>query len=61
VDYDKDMPSNIQIVPTEALMSSYEADYNEMRKSFIYGQSLDFANLIARIKELQDRFRAING
>ena len=61
VDYDKDMPSNIQIVPSEALMSIFEADYNEMRKSFIYGQSLDFANLIARIKELQDRFRAING
>ena len=60
VDYDKDMPSNIQIVPTEALISSFEADYNEMKKSFIYGQSLDFADLMARIKELQDRFRAIN-
>lgn len=60
VDYDKDLPSNIQIVPIEALMPRFEADYNEMKKSFIYGQSLDFADLMARIKELQDRFRTIN-
>ena len=61
VDYDKELPSNILIVPKEELMPSYEADYTEMRKSFIYGQSLDFADLMTRIKELQDRFRAING
>lgn len=61
IPHDKDMPSNIQIVPSEALMSSFEADYNEMRKSFIYGQSLDFSDLMARIKELQERFWAING
>lgn len=40
VDYDKEIPANIQIVPSDELMSAYEADYNEMKESFIYGQSL---------------------
>ena len=60
VDAEKEMPANIQIVPNEALMLSFEADYNEMRKSFIYGQSLGFFELMSRMKELQERFRAIN-
>lgn len=59
VDYDKELPQNIQIVPSYALMSSYEADYNEMRKSFIYGNSLEFATLMKRMAELQERFRDI--
>ena len=60
VDAEKEMPANIQIVPSEALMPSFEADYNEMRKSFIYGQSLGFFELMSRMKELQERFRALN-
>ena len=59
VDYEKNQPDNIQIVPDEALMSSYEADYNEMKESFIYGQSLDFKDLIEQIELLQKRFKKI--
>ena len=57
VDYDKELPVNIQIVPCEELMSAYEADYNEMKESFIYGQSLTFADMMKRIRALQDLFR----
>ena len=60
VDYDMDLPANIQIVPNEELMPSFEADYKAMKKSFIYGKALDFDVLIERLKTLQDRFRAIN-
>ena len=60
VDYDKEQPANIQIVPDEALMSSYEADYNEMKESFIYEQPLDFDKLIAQMKKLQEQIRAID-
>ena len=60
VDYDMDLPANIQIVPDEELMPSFEADYKAMKKSFIYGKALDFDVLIERLKTLQDRFRAIN-
>ena len=59
VDYDKELPQNIQIVPSDALLPSYEADYNEMRSSFIYGDSLEFPALMKRIAELQKRFRKI--
>ncbi|MDO4510718.1 MAG: nucleotidyl transferase AbiEii/AbiGii toxin family protein [Bacteroidales bacterium] len=60
VDYDKELPQNIQIVPSETLLSNYEADYNEMRKSFIYGDSLDFFALMKKMAELQGRFRKIS-
>lgn len=59
VDYDKELPANIQIVPNEELMSGYEADYNEMKESFIYGQPLAFAELMEQITRLQERFRRI--
>ena len=59
VDYDKELPANIQIVPCEELMSAYEADYNEMKESFTYGQPLDFVELMRKIKTLQERFRVI--
>jgi len=57
VDYDKELPANIQIVPDEELMIAYEADYNEMKESFIYGQPLNFGELIEKIKIHQERFR----
>lgn len=60
VDYDKELPQNIQIVPSDALLSNYEADYNDMRGSFIYGDSLDFPALMKRMAELQERFRKIS-
>lgn len=59
VDYDMELPDNIQIVPSEELMPAYEADYNEMKASFIYGQPLDFKDLMSRIESLQERFREI--
>ena len=60
VDYDKELPTHIQIVPDEELISAYEADYNEMRESFIYGDALDFKELIKKIADIEQRFRLIN-
>ena len=57
VDYDKELPASIQIVPSDKLMSAYEVDYNEMKESFIYGQSLTFADMMKRIRTLQELFR----
>ena len=59
VDYDKDLPAHIQLVPNEELMPAYEADYNEMKKSFIYGDTLNFRELMEKIKILQERYRII--
>ena len=59
VDYSKEMPSEITILPPNALRSEYEADYKDMQKSFIYADSLDFETLMGEINKLQTRFRSI--
>ncbi len=60
VDYDKELPANIQIVPSDELMPAYETDYNEMKESFIYGQPLAFGELMEKIINLQEQFRALD-
>jgi hypothetical protein len=46
-------------VPSDELMSAYEADYNEMKESFIYGQPLAFSELMEKITSIQEQFRSI--
>ncbi len=59
VDYDKELPANIQIVPNEELMPAYESDYNEMKESFIYGDALKFDELLKRLTDIQDYFHSL--
>ena len=59
VPHDKELPSSIQIVPSETLMPVYEDDYNSMKKSFIYGDSLSFSELIGRLQAIQERFHSL--
>lgn len=59
VDYAKELPSAITILPPEEFRSNYESDYKEMQRSFIYADSLSFEELMTKINELQERFRAI--
>ena len=59
VDYNKELPDKIQIIPDEKLLSDFETDYNNMKKGFIYGTPLDFKELMKKIKDLQDRFRSL--
>jgi hypothetical protein len=57
VDYAKELPDAITILPPTELLPSYELDYIDMQKSFIYADSLPFDELMLRIAELQTRFR----
>jgi len=59
VNYDKELPANITIVPSDELMPGYQADYNEMKDSFIYGDTLEFSDLMERISVLQKNFRSM--
>lgn len=59
VDYDKELPANIQIVPDEKLMPAYETDYNEMKENFIYGDALKFDKLLKRLTDIQDYFHSL--
>ena len=57
VNYDLHAPATIDFMIPERAMEAWRADYAEMRRFFIYGQSLEFDALIERIKELQERVR----
>lgn len=59
MDYDKGLPESITIVPSEELVPKYEVDYSDMRSSFIYGEALEFADLLKFLETLQERFRKV--
>lgn len=59
VDYDKELPENIVFCPPNELLPRYAEDYEEMKKSFIYGEALPFDELMTKMQALQNRFREI--
>ena len=62
VDYDKDYPEKIDIVPKGDVLEAFRRDYMEnMVNGYIYGEAMDFETLMSRMRELQERFRMVNG
>ena len=59
VDYALNAPDKISFCPTGKILDLMRADYENMKSSFIYGNSLEFDELIKRLQNLQERFRAI--
>lgn len=60
VDYDKDYPTHINFTPERELQKAFRSDYEtNMVDGYIYGEAKPFDALIARIRELQDKFRQI--
>lgn len=57
VDYTPDIRDRIILLPPADVRSAWEADYESMRNTMIYGDSLPFGDLLARMEELQTRFR----
>ncbi|RPD47263.1 nucleotidyl transferase AbiEii/AbiGii toxin family protein [Paracnuella aquatica] len=57
INYELHQHSTIDFVPGEASMRHWENDYRAMQEVMIYGESLSFAHLIDRLKELIGRFR----
>lgn len=57
VDYSLHSPDTINIVPPENVLDDWRQDYLNMQRYFIYGESLDFDQLMKRIIELQRRLR----
>ena len=50
-------PSTIDFTIPESIMEAWQDDYADMRRFFIYGESLEFDELMQRIEELQKRVR----
>lgn len=46
-------PSTIDFTIPESVMEAWQDDYADMRRFFIYGESLEFDELMQRIDELQ--------
>lgn len=59
VNYDLHAPASIIFMIPEQVIESWKADYADMRRFFIYGQSLEFDALMQKIAELQERVRAM--
>jgi Nucleotidyl transferase AbiEii toxin, Type IV TA system len=59
IDYEKHNPANIKFIPPDSFLKMWEADYEEMKGSMIYGQPLEFHKLINRLIELQKRINEI--
>lgn len=58
-DYDKNYPQHINFIPPSSVLPEWRNDYAELVRSFVYGNHLDFDALLQRMKELLQRFRAI--
>ena len=60
INYDLHNPSTINFMIPESSIEAWKTDYTDMRRFFIYGQSLEFDELIQRMKELNERIRSIS-
>ncbi len=60
VDYSVDFRKNIVLCPPAHILPDWETDYRQMCQTMIYGEKLPFANLLDRIKELENRFHALS-
>ena len=59
VDYTPDIRKRIVLLPPEEVLKIWQEDYKAMQESMIYGEQLTFEQLLAKIQELQTRFRSI--
>lgn len=59
VDYTPDIRSRIILVPRPDIVKTWEADYNSMSSTMIFGQKPSFNNLIVRMKELENMFHSV--
>ena len=56
VDYNENMRARLCLTPSERWMREWQEDYQRMSATMIYGEKLPFERLIARMKELEERF-----
>ena len=59
-DYELLKPENISIIPPDFIISEWQQDYETMRETMIYGNSLSFNILIEKIKQLNEKINRID-
>jgi predicted nucleotidyltransferase component of viral defense system len=61
IDYKNHNPANINFIPPADVTNKWEIDYNGMLESMIYGDKLNFRDIIYRLTELQNKINNIPG
>ena len=59
LNYANHIPGKIKIIPPDGVIKNYERDYGAMTKFMIYGEPLEFDDLMKRILELQMRINKL--
>ena len=58
-DYDTLYPQSLSLEIPADILPAWRKDYESMRQSMIYGQSVPFDELLAEIRQLNDRIRKL--
>jgi predicted nucleotidyltransferase component of viral defense system len=56
ISYDLHTPQTINFIPPAEVTELWKKDYQAMQQFMIYGETLEFENLISRMQELKERF-----
>lgn len=59
VNFDNHTPNRIAFVPHDDILTDWEADYNQMRESMIYGEAMPFNKIIEKLKEVQKHINSL--
>ena len=59
IDYANHAPDKINPIPPDNIIKEWQKDYEQMRQSMIYRESLSFDKLIGRLTELKNRINKI--
>lgn len=57
IDYNTPIKEKLRLVPPLQYMNVWKDDYNAMQEQMVYGRSVSFGELLARMEELQSRFK----
>ncbi len=57
MDYSNHKRETLKIIPPAEKLKDWELDYRSMQENMLVGESLKWAELIARIREIEKRFR----
>ena len=60
ISYDLHKPETLDIIPPDEVISRWEEDYKTMRENMFYGESLDFEELMERIKKLNKNLKTVD-
>lgn len=59
-DYSSLSPNRLSILPPTPVINAWRSDYEQMRETMIYGDSMTFDELIERLGKLNERINELN-